>query len=80
MPAVKLKLIELASLTEPGVTVVAVPVELVTLTTGVPVRVNPVIEEVVQTVPVEVTVMLPVPKASDLLLALLLLKVVDVRV
>lgn len=61
----KLKLIELASEGVPVLTVVAVEVELVTFTTGVPVTVKPVTVFVSQTVPPEAaTVIFPVPKAS----------------
>jgi hypothetical protein len=79
VPAVKLKLIELASVGLPGVTVVAVAVALVTLTTGVPVTVRPVVVPVSNTVIVLVTLIDPEPKARVLVLLLLLVKVVVVR-
>jgi hypothetical protein len=62
VPVVKLKLIEFVSDKAPVVTVVAVPVGFETLTTGVPVTVKLVMFSVIQTMPVPVVVMFPVPK------------------
>lgn len=70
---VKLKLIELASDRDPGDTVVAVAVLLDTFTTGVPVMDRLVVVAVVHTVPVPLTVILPVPKAITRAVAPLLL-------
>ncbi len=61
-------------------TVVAVAVELVMLTTGVPVTVKFVVVAISQIVPVPATVMLPVPKASLLVFELLLEKIFVVSV
>ncbi len=80
VPAVKLKLIVSDSAKDPGLTVVAVAVLLVMLTTGVPVHVSPPVVPVFHTVPVLVTAMLPVPNAMVLVLLLLLAKVVTVSV
>ena len=75
VPAVKLKLIELASVGEPGDTVMALEVLFVTLTTGVPVTVKFVAVATFHTmfVLVLVTDMLLEPKARVRALLLLLL-------
>lgn len=66
VPAVKLKLIELASLREPVDTVVATAPAYVTLTTGVPDTVRLLLVAAVQSVPpAPLTVILPVPKAME---------------
>ncbi len=80
VPPVKLKLILFASDTAPGVTVIAVdPVE-VTLTTLVPVVVNPVTLSVLHTVPVPEQLMFPVPKAIVRVFALFEINAVVVNV
>ena len=63
VPVVKLKLIELASVGEPGLTVVPVAVLFDTFTADVPVTVKFVAVPVFHTVPVPFTTMFPVPKA-----------------
>ena len=64
VPVVKLKLIELVSVGEPGVTVVAVAVLFDTFTTGVPVTVRREAAPLSHIVPVPFTTMFPVPKAK----------------
>lgn len=68
VPAVKLKLIEFVSFKAPDSTVVATPVEFVTLTADVPVTDKFVIVEVFQTVPVPETDIDPEPKSIVLVL------------
>ena len=73
VPVVKLKLIELASMGEPGATVVAVAVVFDTFTVGVPVTVRTLAPRAVaHTVPVPFTTMFPVPKARVRTVELLL--------
>ena len=80
VPVVTLKLIELASVGEPGSTVVAVAVLFDTFTADVPVTVKFVAVRVFHTVPVPFTTMFPVPKAQVRTVELLLANVVTVNV
>ena len=76
----KLKSTACASVDEPGITVVALAEGLVTLTVLEPVIVKLVTVDVFHTVPTEVTVILPVPNAIVLALALLELNAPQVKV
>ena len=79
MPAVKLKLIDCASVPLPELTVVAFAEALVTLTTGAPVTDIPAVELVFQTVLLAVTLIMPVPNARVLVIEPLLLNTATVR-
>lgn len=74
MPVVILNVIELDSLTEPAAMVEAVAVLFDMLTTSVPVAVNPVDVDILQTLPEFSSVIFPVPNANVLVFELLLPK------